>query len=111
VLLDDLVSLLHSKAKDVKSLRIKIDKEDVISNEALQSLLTISFDVPNITIDKKMKTEAATPISETQRKELEERKKEISHYAQLSFEDITIQYAKNKYNANITIEDINRALS
>jgi hypothetical protein len=109
---DELVNIISSKAKGVKSLRIKINKDDPITEEKLHTLLTISFDLSNVIIDKKDQTDSfnINSISVEKQKELEERKKEIEKYKDLTFEEITIRYAKERYNAIISGKDIARAL-
>jgi DNA repair exonuclease SbcCD nuclease subunit len=105
------IEYLHKRVEGVKSLRIKIEKEDEISEEKLHQLLTISFAIPNLIIDKKSKgITLETNTSYEKQQELERRKEEISQYSSLNFEDITTQYAKNKFNATITEEHIKMTL-
>jgi DNA repair exonuclease SbcCD nuclease subunit len=109
---DDLVLKLASTAQEVKSLRVKIGADDPVTDEMLRSLLTVSFDIPNLTIDKKTQSRSSeNNISVERQKELEERRNEISKYSSLSFEEITIKYAKEKLNASVTEDDIKEAIS
>jgi DNA repair exonuclease SbcCD nuclease subunit len=109
---DDAVKLLSKKSTGVKSLRIKIEKGDLITNDKLHFLLTISFNIPNIIIDKKDQASEVIcqEMSLEKQKELEERKKEIENYKNMSFEEITIKFAKDKLNAVITEDDIKKSL-
>jgi hypothetical protein len=108
---DDLVKLLSDKAKDVKSLRVKIGRDDPVTEDKLHTLLNISFDIPNMTIDKRDQLQTSQDsISIEKQKELEERKNEISKYDKLSFEDITVRYALDKFGIKISEEDIKAAL-
>jgi hypothetical protein len=109
---DELIRLLGDTSKQVKSLRVKIDKDDPIDDERLHALLTISFNIPNLSIDKKSQMNLDENITSVERqKELEERKNEIAKYDKLSFEEITIKYAKEKFNATISEVNIKEALT
>jgi DNA repair exonuclease SbcCD nuclease subunit len=108
---DDMVRTLSTKAGCVKSLRVKIEKDDPVTEEKLHTLLNISFDIPNMTIDKREQLQTTEDsISVEKQKELQERKKEISKYDKLSFEEITIKYAADKFNLKVTEDDIKAAL-
>jgi hypothetical protein len=107
---DELVEYLDERAKKVKSLRIRISKDDIINENMLHALFTISFSIPNLIIEKKVKTEIIKPSIEKQ-KEIEERKKILEQYVNLSFDDITIKFAKTMLNVDITLNDIKQALS
>jgi DNA repair exonuclease SbcCD nuclease subunit len=109
---DELVEKLSSKAKEVKSLRVKIGKDDPVTEDKLHTLLNISFDIPNMSIDKKEQIQTSEDaISVEKQRELEERKKEISKYDKLSFEEITIRYAHEKFNVKLTEDDIKGSLT
>jgi DNA repair exonuclease SbcCD nuclease subunit len=109
---DELIKLLNEKAKGVKSLRIKIEKDDPVTDDKLHVLLTISFNIPNLVIDKKSQMNLdENTISIERQKELEERKNEIAKYDKLSFEEITIKYAKEKFNATISEANIKEAFT
>jgi DNA repair exonuclease SbcCD nuclease subunit len=109
---NEIVRKLIEASKEVKSLRVKIEKDDPITEDKLHTLLTISFDIPNLTIDKR--EQISVNESETTREyqqKLEERKKEISKYEKLSFEEITIRYARDKFNAVISEDHIREILN
>jgi DNA repair exonuclease SbcCD nuclease subunit len=109
---DNLVKKLMELSKGVKSLRVKIEKDDPLSDEMLHTLLTISFDIPHLTIDKKSQMNIEeSEISLEKQKELEERKNEIAKYDKLTFEEITIKFAKEKLNATISENDIKEVYS
>jgi hypothetical protein len=109
---DDLVKMLSEKASEVKSLRVKIEKDDPVTEDKLHTLLNISFDIPNMTIDKREQLQANDDsISIAKQQELEERKKEISKYDKLTFEEITIKYAEEKFNTIISEDAIKEAIS
>jgi hypothetical protein len=109
---DDLIASLFEKSKGVKSLRIKIGKDDPITEDRLHALLTISLNIPNLVIDKKDQIDDAAKeaVSEERRQELEERRKEIDNYKNLSFDEVTIKFAKEKFGALISEEDIHSTL-
>jgi DNA repair exonuclease SbcCD nuclease subunit len=109
---DELIKKLSEIAKGVKSLRIKIEKDDPLTDEKLHTLLTISFNIPNLVIDKKAQMNIEeNEISLEKQKELQERRNEIAKYDKLTFEEITIKFAKEKLNATITENDIKEAFS
>jgi hypothetical protein len=104
---DELVKLLDEQSKQVKSLRIKIGKDDPVTDEKLHTLLTISFNIPNLVIDKKSQMNLdENDISVEKQEEIEKRKGEIAKYDKLSFEEITIKFAKEKFNVTLTEESI-----
>lgn len=109
---DEMVQKLTKIAEGIKSLRVKIDKDDPLTDDKLHTLLTISFDIPNLIIDKKaqMNIEKTENLLEKQ-KEIEERKNEIAKYDKLSFEEITIKFAREKLNATISENDIKEVYS
>jgi DNA repair exonuclease SbcCD nuclease subunit len=108
---DELIKLLEEKSKEVKSLRIKIDKDDPINDEKIHALLTIAFNIPNLVIDKKSQMSLdENAVSVEKEKELEERRSEIAKYHNLTFEEITIKYAKEKFNKTISEDDIKKVL-
>jgi DNA repair exonuclease SbcCD nuclease subunit len=108
---DELIEKLHDVSRGVKSLRIKIEKDDPITEEKLHVLLTISLNIPNLTIDKRDQLQLIDEQSSLERqKELKERKDEISKYDKLTFEEITIKYAKEKLNSVLCEEDIKEAV-
>jgi DNA repair exonuclease SbcCD nuclease subunit len=108
---DELVLKLASAAREVKSLRVKIEADDLITSEMLHSLLTISFDIPNLKIDKKAQSNFdENAISIEKQKQLEERRNEIAKYNGLSFEEITIKYAKEKLNTEVSESEIKSIL-
>jgi DNA repair exonuclease SbcCD nuclease subunit len=108
--IDKLVKKLTDDSKDVKSLRVKIEKDDPLTEDNLHTLLSISFNIPNLVIDKKeqMQTEE-NEISIEKQKELEERKNEIAKYDKLTFEEITIKFAKERFNVTISEDNIKAA--
>jgi DNA repair exonuclease SbcCD nuclease subunit len=109
---DNLVKKLTEMSQGVKSLRIKIEKDDPLTDDKLHTLLTISFDIPNLIIDKKAQMNIEeNEISIEKKKELERRKDEIAKYDKLTFEEITIKFAKEKLNAKISENDIKEILS
>jgi hypothetical protein len=109
---DELVKLLSEKAKGMKSLRIKIERDDPVTDDRLHTLLTISFNIPNLIIDKKSQMNLdENTISVEKQKELEERKNEIAKYDKLTFEEITIKFAKEKLNATISEAHIKEAFA
>jgi DNA repair exonuclease SbcCD nuclease subunit len=104
---DDLVKTLSELSKGVKSLRIKVEKDDPLTEDKLHTLLTISFNIPHLVIDKKAQMHLEdNEVSMEKQKELEERKNEIAKYDKLTFEEITIKFAKDKLNATISDDDI-----
>jgi DNA repair exonuclease SbcCD nuclease subunit len=109
---DELVKKFNKMSQGVKSLRVKIEKDDALTDDKLHTLLTISFDIPNLIIDKKAQMNInENEISMERKKELENRKNEISKYDKLTFEEITIKFAKEKLNAIISENDIKEVLT
>jgi DNA repair exonuclease SbcCD nuclease subunit len=109
---DELIKFLSETSKGVKSLRIKIEKDDPVTDEKLHTLLTISFNIPNLIIDKKSQMNLdETNVSIEKQKEIEARKNEIAKYDKLSFEEITIKYIKEKFNVTLHEDQIKEVFS
>jgi DNA repair exonuclease SbcCD nuclease subunit len=108
---EELIELLDKTAKTVKSLHIKIEKDDAITEDVLHVLVTISLNIPNLSIDKKSQMHLAEDnISVEKQKELQERKSEIAKYDKLTFEEITIKFAKEKFGKVVSEDCIKDTL-
>lgn len=107
---ESLVAYLKEKSKDVASLRIKICKTDTPQQEELSALVASCIQFSNVTISKEAKVQV-THDDEKIRKESEERKKRISEYDGLTFNEITIKYARDVLMKSITDKDIEEVLS
>jgi DNA repair exonuclease SbcCD nuclease subunit len=108
---EELIEKLDTASHRVKSLRIKIDKDDPLTDDMLHVLLTISLNIPNLSIDKKSQMHLTEDsISVEKQKELKERKDEIAKYDKLTFEEITIKYAKEKFGTILSEDGIKEAL-
>ena len=110
--IDELIVKMDELSKSVYSLRIKIGKNDTIEQTDLDNIISITMRYPNIILlkESRVKTKSIEE-NEQQKQQSEERKKRISDYQNLSFEEITIKYAKDTYNGIITEKDINDTLT
>ena len=108
--LEELVKIIKEKSSGVTSLRIKVSKGDDITDKQSENLMAASLQFPNVVLYKEAKTEVHRNTEE-EKKEMEERRKRISEYDGLTFEQITKKYAKEVFGKTVTDEQIQEILS
>ncbi len=108
--LEELVKIIKDKSSGVTSLRIKVSKGDNISDKQSENLMAASLQFPNVVLYREAKTEIHRNTEE-EKKEMEERRKRISEYDGLTFEQITKKYAKEVFGKIVTDEQIQEVLS
>lgn len=108
--LEELVKIIKEKSSGVTSLRIKVSKGDGITDRQSENLMAASLQFPNVVLYKESKIEVHRNTEE-EKKEMEERRKRISEYEGLTFEQITKKYSKEVFGKTVTDEQIQEILS
>lgn len=107
--LQNLVKQINAKQEGCTSLRIKISKNDTISDIQSENLVAACMQFNNVILFKETST-IKKEVSEEEIKAAEDRKKRISEYDNLSFNEITIKYAKDVLGKSITDKQIQEVL-
>lgn len=108
--IDNLIKEIDYLSKDIESLRIRISKTTELEQVELQNLISAVPHFKNVLLYKENSI-ISKSISKDQLIESENRKKRITEYDKLTFEQITVKYAKEMFNKNITLENISDTLS
>ena len=99
------VHTIAEEASKYDNFRIKIGRDDTVSDVEVQNLVAASLQFNNVTLLK-----VSPPITNTVTpediKESEERKKRMSEFEGLTFNQITKKFVKENLNASITDEQI-----
>lgn len=103
--MDELVKQIAEESSKYDNFRIKIGRDDTVSDVEVQNLVAASLQFNNVTLLK-----VSPPITNTVTpediKESEERKKRMSEFEGLTFNQITKKFVKENLNASITDEQI-----
>lgn len=107
--LQKLVNQIKNKQDGCTSLRIKISKNDTITDIQSENLVAACMQFNNVVLFKENST-VKKSVSAEDIKASEDRKKRISEYDSLSFNEITIKYARDVLGKNITDKQIQEVL-
>lgn len=107
--LEELTKQLDDKRQGCYSLRVKIGKTEEISDEQSENLVAACIQFNNVVLLKESKAVKKKDTEEEQ-KISEERKKRIKEYEGLTFNEITIKYAKEVLHKTITEKQIQEVL-
>lgn len=108
--LDKLVDVLSKESSGLTSLRIKICKEDDISDDEVQNLVAASMKFNNVVLYKEPKI-TSVEVTVEQQKEIDDRKQRLAGYKNLTFNQISTKFAKEEYNVDFGDKDIELAMS
>ena len=107
--LEELTKQLDALRKDCYSLRVKIGKSEEITDEQSENLVAACLQFNNVVLLKESRNVKKKDTEEEQ-KISEERKKRIKEYEGLTFNEITIKYAKEVLHKTITEKQIQEVL-
>lgn len=107
--LEKLVAELDKRRADCYSLRVKIGKTEEITDTQSENLVAACMQFNNVVLLKESKS-VKTKNTEEDQKIADERKKRIKEYEGLTFNEITIKYAREVLNRTITEKQIQSVL-
>jgi len=107
--LEELTRQLDDIRQGCYSLRVKIGKTEEITDEQSENLVAACMQFNNVVLLKESKSVKKKDTEEEQ-KISEERKKRIKEYEGLTFNEITIKYAKEVLHKTITEKQIQEVL-
>lgn len=107
--LEELTRQLDKLRQPCYSLRIKIGKTDEITDEQSENLVAACLQFNNVVLLKESKS-IKKKDTEEERKISDERKKRIKEYEGLTFNEITIKYAREVLGKQITEKQIQEIL-
>ena len=103
--LEKLVLTLEEKSKGLTSLRVKIGKGDLITENEIKNLVAACLKFDNVVLLKETKIKPKKNEVEVQ-KIADERKKRIKEYDGLTFNQITQKYAEEVFGRKISDQQI-----
>lgn len=106
---DSLVKRISEESVKVDWLRIKVSRNDVISDTEIQNLVSVSMKFQNVVLLKESIGVNREKSEEEKRADID-RKNRISEYENLSFNQITKKFAKDKFDVSITDDQIAEVL-
>lgn len=108
--IDNLIKEIDKESKDKTSLRIKINREDNITDSEINNLIAASMKFNNVVLYKEIKISSKNNADEMAEEE-NARKERISEYRDMTFNQITKKFAKDELGSVIIDEDISNALT
>lgn len=107
--IDKLVEDIAERSSKVDWLRIKVFRNDRISDSEIQNLVSVSMKFPNVVLLKESVGVSKEKTEEEQKADIE-RKNRISEYENLSFNQITKKFAKDKFGISVSDDQIAEVL-